>query len=147
MFGMDIQDWLQGTAHAPQQSSTVCRDASPIAALSANAVILQKSNSRKRRRSTSTSSVQPLQAHQSHCHERGKQARAKRSATSYGTSAADESHRSERDPYKRRKRRKTRHDRYDVKPAKIRNKSRAKERKKPGSESTMVKNYKAKNVS
>jgi hypothetical protein len=154
---MDIQDWLQRTADADQQSPISRRDAELIGALSANAVILQRSNIRKRKRSTSILSVQPSQTH---WHERGEQTRRNRSATSHGCSAAEESHKSEQDPYKRRKRRKTRRDRYDVKPAKTQNKSRdkrgdktKKERKKPkrrargGSESAIVKDYKAKNVS
>jgi hypothetical protein len=152
---MDIQDWLQGTADADQQSPTRRRDAELIGALSANAVILQRSNIRKRKRSNSTSSVQ---------HKRGEQTRCKRSASSHGcshgTSAVEESHKSEQDPFKRRKRRKTRRDRYDVKPDKTQNKSRdkcgdrtKKERKKRkrrtqgGPESAIVKDYKAKNVS
>ena len=156
---MNIQDWLQGTADADQQSPTGRRDAAPSEAFSANAVIMQRSNSRERRRSTSISCIQPLQAHQKHWYERGEQSRGeqagdKRSATSYGcsngASVADESH-----PYKKRKRRRTRRDRYDVKPAKTQNKSRAKrgeERKKRRmakgvSGSAIVKDYKAKNVS
>jgi hypothetical protein len=161
---MDIEHWLHGTADADQHSPTCRHHALPIGTLSANAVILQRSNTRKRRRSTSTSSVQPLQAHQNHLQRRGERSRGKSSATSHGcsdtTSATDESHQSEPDPYKRRKRRKTRCDRYDVKPAEIQNNAKnkcgdrtekermkSKRRTNGGAKSATVKDYKAKNVS
>jgi len=139
---MEIQDWLQGTADAHQHTPTSHRPALSIQAPSANAVILQRKNSRKRRRSTSTSSVHLLQV---------RQRRGKRS-----TDHSDgKSYQSEHDPYRRRKRRKTRGDRYEVK-----NKPKGKhddwtknERKKSKrrvngeAESAIVKEYMAKNVS
>lgn len=98
---MDIQDWLQGTADADQHSPTVRRYALTIRPTSANAVILQRSNSRKTKQiELVPSSVQPLQVHQ----RRGERARGKRSATSYGcTDHSDgiESYEREHDPYKR----------------------------------------------
>ena len=131
---MEIQDWLQGTADAHQHTPTSHRPALSIQAPSANAVILQRKNSRKRRRSTSTSSVQLLQIRQSTDHSDGK------------------SYQSEHDPYRRRKRRKTRGDRYEVKnkPKGKHDdwtKKKSKRRVNGEAESAIVKEYMAKNVS
>lgn len=168
---MDIPKWLQDTVDAGELSPTNRRDPRPIVAPTANAVEHQKRNSRKQKRSTNSSLIEPQRAHQHDAHDRRRpaatdtdhQGAKSGSSSSHSDRLSDdaESHQSEDNPYQRRKRRKTRPDRYDEKPAKTANRDKSKRnndsRRKEGrrsrakrkiaSETMLVKDYKAKNVS
>lgn len=167
---MDIQKWLQDTVDVGGPSPRNRPDPVSIVAPTTNAVEHHERRSRKRKKSADSSLIEPQQAHHRNTRVRHRSPGTEDLCASSGCSSSHsnqqsddaESHYSEDKPYQRRKRRKIRPDRYDEKPAKTVDRERSKGKKKDGNvkdrkrsrkkgkdatEATVVKDYKAKNVS